>query len=434
MKKKVNIVYLILLVIINIVLIGINIFGGSTIENLYLLAINIMLISGMIFFFFARNDAFNPIAMFSITWLGFVGIAQFKLSNYQSTWSNKTWICIIGSFITFVCGYYWANIFVNKNSKLCIRSQFNKINVNRFYNIILWLLVAIVISLAIEVVVLGYIPILSDDPMAYKEFSFFYFHYVVVIAGIMPMLTLLYKACGGIRKIWVINFICIIISFLIVSRQLSILQFITSIIVYNYCYKKITLNKLLIFVCIGLIVFTFASSLRQLDQNFMHYASNFKEDKYHNIAQPYMYSTMGFDNVNNLVNTKIEYDNGKRLINSLELFTGIKFDVNSTEDYLVTPIFTAPTYLYTLYFDFGLIGTLIIPFIIGIIISILYAKIKRSTNNINMAVYTLLLYCIMFSFFVNWYYNTTMILYFLILFLIKILLSKKRIVLRWENK
>lgn len=417
--------YLITLVIVSTIMFVLDTLFLYKMDLNKIIAYNFIVISILIYFMLSKNDIFNPVGIFTISWILLIGISRFKLSYFQNDWSSLAWVIMLGSFISFLCGYYLNNIYIFKTKK---KFNYKNINVNRLLFIIYFLLLLSCISLFIEFKVLGYLPIFSKNPLAYKEFYYKFFHYFVVLVGIIPPLTILYKACNGKQKVWYINIICIIISILIVSRQLIIFQVTTSIIVYNYSIKKIKRNHVIIATIIGIIVFSMGSILRQQDKNYMVSVSNFKNYELESIAQPYMYFTMGFDNINNLVNNSVTFENGKIFMKAIEVFTGVKVNINDTTQYLVSKNFTAPTYLYFLYIDWGIYGTLIIPFCIGIIINLIYKQIYRNREvNFNIIIYSLLLYSLIFSFFVNWFYNTTMIFYVIVLIIIKIFIEKSRV-------
>ncbi|MEY2194027.1 O-antigen polymerase [Neobacillus sp. BF23-41] len=420
MKKSNNTIFLIIAIIVNVLTYTVNLLGGNSISFNYLISINLIFISISSYYFFTRKDFLNPVGLFFISWLLLVGVSQLKLSYYQQEWSIKAWVVILGSFIAFLLGYLYINIILLKYKK----KSDHKIITERLFWVIVSLVTICILSLLIEINALKFVPLFSDDPGAYKKFSYKFFHYFVVLVAIVPSLTILYKSNKGKRRIWYINVISMIIPILIVSRQLLIFEVVTMFIVYHYCIKRFKLKTIFVVCICSIILFSASSVLRQQDSEYMFQASNFKDSKFASIAQAYMYFTMGFDNVNNLVNYNVSFDNGKRLLKGLELFTRVEINISNGEEYLVTPTFTAPTYLYALYLDFGVLGTLIAPFLIGVIVSLLYER--RESNNLNIVIYSMILYCLLFSFFVNWYYNTTIILFLVVTILIKFLVTKNK--------
>jgi len=198
-------------------------------------------ISAVIFIFTAKKDIFNPIGIFSASWLGAIGLATFRLSNYQLKWSFYTWFVVILAYIMFGLGYIFYSTKLFKFSRC---NDIKKINMEYFYNAIVIFFVVCFMAFLVEVAIEGYIPLFSKRMEAYMEFGISGIHYFTVSIAMLPSISLIYKKMGGTKRVSIINIISVLIPILIVSRQLILFQVIIFLITYNYFVKKIDLKVL----------------------------------------------------------------------------------------------------------------------------------------------------------------------------------------------
>ena len=328
------------------------------------------------------------------------------------------WIIIIISYATFLLGF---KIFNMKNIDIDINNRkICRINEKKLYLSIKIITILSLIGFTLEVAILKYIPLFSKNMEAYRAFNITGIHYFVVSVGIIPTLTLLYKKIGGTKRVFLYNFISFLISILILSRQLIIMQIVLVTISYHYTIKKISLKKLGIFLIIGLILFSLSFRLRNQSSQYINKVADIMP-KYQSsmFVKPLLYFNMNFTNLNIIVNKFHDYKMGQNMIFPIVAFTGLKneFNYNYKENYLATKNFNTSTYLADIYFDFGIFGVIIIPFILGVIYSFLYRNMKKNLSIINL-IYFLLIYCLIFCFFVNWYYNTAIIFDIILIFII----------------
>lgn len=79
--------------------------------KLYLLSGAILILAGVVLYavFFRRSGMLSdPAALFSISWIGGMGISALKLSFLQTDWEPMTWLCLYGSFLLFLLGLRWT--------------------------------------------------------------------------------------------------------------------------------------------------------------------------------------------------------------------------------------------------------------------------------------------------------------------------------------
>lgn len=389
--------------------------------------IGFLLIATAIFIFlnYFKDDIFNPLIIYSIFWLGVAGISTFRVSLHQNRWTKYMWLIVILAYITFVLGF----LILKRKKKMVECFKYCNINKNKLYFCIKTLTFLALICFLLEVIIIKKIPLFSEDMSAYREFYVTGVHYFVVSVGIIPVLTILYKKIGGEKKIIYINIVSISISILIVSRQLLIMQCVLIVLGYNYLIKKIRIKKIIILFLVSLILFSASFSLRNQSTEYINNVANVLPKYQKNIfIKPLLYFNMNFENLRNTVENFNDYKYGENMLFPILAFVNLKDYINYDykDQYLTNINFNTSTYLTDIYYDFGILGVIIIPFILGLLYSVLYNNMKRNISIINI-IYFLLLYCLIFCFFVNWYYNTAIIFDIVIIMIIYFYCKNKEI-------
>ena len=114
-------------------------------------------------------DILSPSRIFIVIWSLAIGLADLKFSRFQHQWSAYGWITLLisiasfllGSFTIFVIYYKKKILGVSEIRKIIRNSQLDK---NNFFKLILLLFCAYIISYAVVVLIVGFIPILSKHP------------------------------------------------------------------------------------------------------------------------------------------------------------------------------------------------------------------------------------------------------------------------------
>lgn len=382
-------------------------------------SISILGIVISIFIYFIRIDIFHPISIYTIFWAGTAGLACYKLRLDQQPWSLYMWLVVISAYITFCLGFFSIKVYRNKNKNKYNYKNKKMIEEQRVYKGIQIITVISVISFVIEVILLKFIPLFSENMSAYKDFHVTGIHYLVVLIGIIPMLTMYYRFIGGKKKILFINIISTSISILIVSRQLMLLQIVTALFCYHYYIKRISFKKLIFVGSVALVLFSLSFGLRNQSTTYFKQSTNLIVENDSVLLKPYVYFTSSFENLRNVVENFSDYKYGQNMIFPIMALTNTKeeLDYSYKLSYLTNPNLNTFTYLADIYFDFGYLGVFIIPLILGIIYALLYEKFCFNKKEFISNIFILLLYCLVFCFFVNWYYNPTIFFYIIVLYI-----------------
>ena len=424
--------------------------------DLPILSFLLLFLSGIAFyisFYIKEKSFFSPAGVFSIIWFGSIGLSQLRLNINQIPFSLKTWIVLGCTYLFFYLGY-------NLCPKIKLRRYtYSSTKILSSINLLFFVITS---AFLIEVYIRGFIPLFSSDPTAYIAFSVSGIHYLVVSCILIPPLTivLLFKSNKNLSKFQYIyliieNLICLIIPILIVSRQLLMMEIVLICMTFAKKYKQSEKIILIIMMLVIFISFVILSFGRNQDSDYLNYVFNQKNkytsyyyqsdtklskieiEQYNslykginqfnrvnldNLPMPfyqiYMYISFNYDNLNYKIATIDHYAYGKSSFFPLFALTGIKFlapekFVFSTSNYLTT--FNTNPICYTPYIDFGLLGVMAYMLIIGIISK--QVTIHSSYDN-GIIQYSILNYCLLFSFFSSFFSNATTIIYILILALI----------------
>lgn len=379
------------------------------------------------YFHFSKEDVFNPIGVYSVFWLGVAGLANIRISSDQHIWSYYMWVVVILAFVSFCLGYFVMNKY---NKKLSLKKPEVPFSNEKLYNCIFILFIISVVSFIFEAIYLGFIPIFSSKMDAYMNFNIKGVHYFVVSIALIPSLTLAYRKAGGTKKIIIYNIVSFLIPILIVSRQLLLLEIILAMITYHYSIKKIPFRIIFVTAIISIVLFSLSSNLRHQNIEYIKSAANVNIKSNSVLIQPYLYLTINFENLRNIVENFSDYKLGENTGFSVLAFTNTKkyVDFSYKSLYFTNPNFNTSTYLSDIYFDFGIVGVAIIPFMLGLLYCFLYKKyVRNNVNQIMIILYSLLSYCLIFSFFVCWYFNPTIVFYIVMLFIILFYCSRNKL-------
>lgn len=376
------------------------------------------------YYFYNKNnrDVFNPLGTFSFIWLFCIGVSNLELSDYQRAWPLKMWMVVLLSWIAFIIGGFLAELLAKKTAGKDRAPEKNQILWERkpFRKLIILLSVITIASYIYEVFRCGYIPILSENLSAYKDFGVRYIHYLTISLPLVCLLIFLYSMQHGMDKLLNILFIIeLACTISIVSRQALLFLIVTMLVVYNYSRRKIKIYRLACALFIAVVLFSLMGYVRKQNLEYLYYVGEMNARVPKSIfGWPYLYISMSFENLKKLVSSNPLLEYGKHMFFPLFAFTLTKSKIvyRNTADFLVSPLFTASTYLYDVYLDFGFAGIIVLPLILGFISSFLYSRaISDRKNNLYLLLYCLVFHNVAFAFFSNLFSATFIVFYLAII-------------------
>lgn len=386
-------------------------------------------------FLMKKRDLFNPLRIYSIIWIGLFGLYLLHLSDVQKNSSLKSWVYILLSYFAFVFGYLSVYFFIYSNKTELISKKIEISNFAKYFRfqrmikIILAIFIFSLMCFLIELFFVGSVPLFSENAeMARLKIGLPFFHlFVNFLLWIIPFLTILYfvlfKDLITKKKkiiLFFIIFICFLLSIFTAHRSylLTALFFSSPLIYYIFLHKKriIALILLLVFVLMIGVFWVSIEKVRYPNMDLYKISKMNIPESLSFLTTPYMYTTQNLENLHYLINTDDGYRTyGLLTLQPLFAFSLLNRFIRSNIQIrplpLVHPLFNQFTYLFTFYLDFGLIGILVFPYIIGTIAAFVYYKMKEDSYK---SIYYFIIFCwfnagLLFSFYFNFFFTVNFI-------------------------
>lgn len=360
-----------------------------------------------------KESIFSSTFIFNIMWLITLFLYQFDLSYIQHDLSNMTllifFICIVIYNITAIFSGMWK-----KKDKNYVPKKILNISVEKR---IKFSKKIVIIIFVLEMIYSGGLPLLWK----FMNSSKIYFDYgIPSLHGAFNGLVICLGAYSIANK-RKDSLLYLIIGILTLSRQVILSMVIEAIIfmIFNENFKKIKWRKYFKYVIVILVLFTVLGNFRS-GSEVMNKVFQPKEN-YVNLSDTtkwiYSYMTFSLSNFNNLTSmTNGNINHGASMMN--EFFPTIIVDkMNIVENtkfyYLISPNYTASTYLATVYIDFGIIGIVVINLIIAIIGIRLYYQFLQNKSSKTILMYAVFIHNIIFLFFSNMFLYLPIIVQFI---------------------
>ncbi|OGU61203.1 MAG: hypothetical protein A2V66_12735 [Ignavibacteria bacterium RBG_13_36_8] len=295
---------------------------------------------------------------------------------------------------------------------LRIYKGFFEIDKYKLFRVILVLFILFVVSYIVIFLKTGEIPVFAAKPWkARAEFTMFgvglFLHNVVLIVFFSGVYFVL-ESGNKFRKFILIllSLISIVLYAATLQRYQIFLAIFMVVALLYYSTSRINFKTTLITGVIIVGFFYLVSSFRlgEFVIYILYQISKMKfSPDYAIFTEPYMYVVMNLENFARSI-TKIDsYTYGYYTFDFLTAITGIKhwiseyFYLNETP-FLISSFNTYSAF-WTFYRDFGVLGIFIIPFVGGISISSFYYSFRLKPTLLRCALYGMLMFGIIFSFF-----------------------------------
>ncbi len=384
----------------------------------------ILMILALFLYMQSFHDTKNLVDMkgiFSLSWISGQGLACLQLSNLQSDWNSKTWICFGVAYLCFCLGYdrLWAKKGVNLEESCADLKKLekNSIVAKRIFICILVLAIASIICFGLEAVIVGFIPIFSKLPHAYSYFHVSGIHYITISCILIPALTVIYMKTKSKNKnsslviLGVCNVIAVLIPILCVSRFQLLFAVMFAVVVYIVTYKNIGIKTVVVLFLVLIPIYVLLTIARNHNISYLNGIFEMKNAKMPIfVTQPYMYIANNYDNFNCLVNQLPEFSGGIRMLFPFFALTGLKFvfpSVVQLPNFVTKAELTTFTIFYDSYYDFGIIGVMIFALVLGFVSKKVTEVMLKSHNAISHLLYGQIVIYLGLSFFTTWFSNPT---------------------------
>jgi|YelNatPaOPRAMG01_1025707.scaffolds.fasta_scaffold22915_3 oligosaccharide repeat unit polymerase len=386
------------------------------------------------------KDLFSPARLFIFIWALAIGLAELKFSRFQHQWSLYSWLILSLSISSFLLGIFSVYVIYYQKEILSFKTIRNSINQTtidkkKFFNLIIFIFLAYMISYIVIFLIKGFIPILSSHPSESRvQLEVFGFGLLIhtstsIMFFVVQYLILIRQ--DNFRKI-ILAFILLItfISYFGLLQRYDLIFWLIISLVFYFYSRKIKFRNVLLFL-LGLVAIIYAIQNIRMSKYFSGYLYVFSKMKFSPkfalLTEPYMYIVMNLENFTNAVTRVATHTFGYYTFNFIFSLTGLKHwihDYANLDDYpFLNSGFNTYTMFWDFYRDFGVLGLTVICFVLGFLISSLYYKFRTKPNLHTLSLYCIGVFVILFSFFINpigqlhFVFNTSLI--FLVTFLIQ---------------
>ncbi len=384
----------------------------SVISFICLLAFLLILISAYI----KKADLLSPGRVFILLWLFIIGLVELKFSRLQSEWDLFDWFMVLLALLTFLLGIYISYIInldkpFHSVSKIRLRFRELEINESRLFTFIIIYFFLCLISFIIEWQIEGYIPLFTSKPdSARVMFGVYGLHYIVNSINVVLFLIIQYfifvKSNYTKKTILVLVFILSLGNYILfVQRFGFFILLMMAFCLYYYSGKKIGVKTVTLFLILffGLILGIQSIRATQFFTSYVYVNSEMKfSPRYADFTIPYMYLSMNLENYVKYYSYIEKHSFGfftfEYLIEASTIrkwfidyynFDKIRYYIGGYNTY---PFF------WTYYYDYGIAGLALIPFIIGFVFSEIYYYFRRNPNLVMLALISITFAVIVISF------------------------------------
>ncbi len=376
------------------------------------------LFSGILITMFRRGaDPISPARVFSLIWCLAIGLADLKLSALQRTWSPESWILLLTGIAAFLCGTFIAyvqNVDRPLQSVNAIREavRTERINEGRLF----WLICAGVALYAVSYLTIyfvkGFLPVnVVGTSVSRVDFNVYGLGLFVNAPAFIIFFSLLYflRIEGKRLRKMLLGTLCVLTMssyLLLLQRYQIIMAIVLCAILLYYSSQAIRLKTALIPLALAAAFFYFISSLRfsNVVSTYLYLTSKMRFPKdFAMLTEPYMYVVMNLENFANAA-SKLDYHTyGYFTFDFVTAIVGLKhwlaeYFVIDRMPYLFSSYNTYSAFWW-FYLDFGVIGLVGFPLLIGFAAGWLYYNMRRAPTLKRVTAYAIMVFVIVMSFF-----------------------------------
>lgn len=396
----------------------------------------------------AKKNYLDIRAVFHIMWIGTIGLASLRLTDYQEIWQFKTWVCLALAYLAFQIGVnvglkYSAVVLAtirNIVAKLHIGKVTFSLQQSRLFYICVCTTLIGFICFAINVAIRGYIPCFSSIHNAYIAFYTRWNVFAVAATAVSGLCYYCIKTQTLSRLKKIILLFCIFYStilypILVVSRGNFVVSAVSLTVVVFYLHRQ----KLWILISCLLVIggiYLMTSALRgytdeQLDayfepstitmqnseQDSEQGSEKTNQDADENLvtftlppklAFIYSYLTVSHDNFNEAVENSVRYSYGIRQLapfNVILRSQRIKDMIAGGERYLVREHLNTTNLIGDFYYDFHEWGVCIFMLLWAFVFAVMQQAYQECKGPFSLMVLGNAMVPVALCFFASWLSN-----------------------------
>lgn len=380
-------------------------------------------------------------ALLLLFWTIGLGLAILRLSRLHTPWTWQTKI----SFGAFpVCYLLGEGV---RRTSVTQKQGKRRYQPDRLFICILAVSAISALTFAAEALLLGYIPIFSEDTHAYNYFHVTGLHYFTVSCMMTHALSAIYlldirkRGLRPDRRHVVLLLLANVLSLSIAVMCISKLQFLliiglpVLIVLGNVKitdfrslpWRRITLAGVCLLVLFAAVMAVF-TVFRHYEPGYLNGIFEFRNaDTPVWVQYPYMYVANNYANFNCMTEQLAEHTHGLRQLFPLFALTGTKFlwpRLVNFPLYVVKEEINTLTMIYDAYYDFGIPGVMGFGVLLGLVSGWLSEKCAAGRHPVWMLFYAQVGIYMILSFFSAWYSVATTWFWFAVTALICLAVTK----------
>lgn len=391
-----------------------------------------------------NGSLINARGLFALSWMVSTGMSMLRIHPNQTVWTPITSLCIAIALPSIFAGYVLR---CRSKKKRAIARHLKKADgpsnrLEAMYPIC----IVVILGLICDTIYSHELPVFSKSMSAYMDFGMPKVHYVTVFCCVVPALYFCLCKTAKVKLIenkllFAFTIFCSIIPFLIVSRQLLLLELVLLVLsVLVFAHKEDTLKVSWIFAALSccLVLWFLLSSFRNQSSaylievfNLPHGLSNFQTS----LWQLYLYIAFNFDNFNYLAGHLGSLSFGANAAFPILALSGTKGLVPaallSSEGLRALPTYTTYPFIEPAFRDFGFFGVMLYSVAIGYFTAVVENAARTTADPVFHVIYYLTLYSLVISFFTSEFAQPVFWVYILLLLLTKLL--NHRLIDVWEG-
>lgn len=371
-----------------------------------------------------KKDFFHPVVIYVFTQCLTLGIAYLKVVPQMTDFQPLTWCVWMGAMVSFAMGaltYYC--LAPSQNSSMSVKKVLNlhldSYSWKKHFICSIFLLLFFLCGVAGISFVAGGLIVFSSDPSHWVSPDIDY-GYFPILESTAPLVTCYFvlasfKNLNPYRWIRNVSRVCAVLTPLIAfmcypNRSTVLLCLGWSIIIYNYVKKRINVKYIVVAMVLVAVFFVFVAQFRS-----QYGANSIKGMTSRQIVlMPYKYIANNYWNLDYAINPPTDrtihpFTMGIDALYGMFEYTRFPMAIRDmmgwdnmfNKSVQKVPGFNTTGYLWEVYKDWGVVGTVWFPFFVSFFMCYLYERMSRFATPRNIIFYSLFLYYIGWWWFVE---------------------------------
>ncbi len=373
---------------------------------------------------FLKKDFFNPVNIYVFAQCLTLGIAYLKLDRAMTDFTIKTWMVWGGALGAFILGALVYRLVNPARVRNRVDTDLgNSYNWRIHFLISVVLLIAYLVGVALMINKVGTLVILADDVTKWVSADVDYGVYTSTAVASSPLVVMFFivSAFKEVNPQYrAFRIISVVVSFIVTvltvcvypSRTSLFLSLGFCLILFNFLHKQIPVRFIVFALLVAIVLFVTVALFRS------QYGTNTLEGMVAGkaVSVPYKYVANNYWNLDYMLNSPVDderhaFTYGVDALHGVfeytkfpgALRTSMGWDGMFNESVRKVPGYNTTGYLWEVYKDWGIAGTVLFPFLVSFFMAYLYDRMKVARSPRLWMLFTMFLYYIGWWFFLAGY-------------------------------